>query len=66
MEVGHDTMNDCQDVWDKDYSDIVIDWEIIKDFSSKYRGSVRMSAGLFFTNEEYKEYREEILMRKLP
>ena len=54
------------DVWDKDYSDIKIDREETSKFSHRYRGSMRMSMGLFFSNDEYDYWRNKILARKMP
>lgn len=34
--------------------------------SLRYRGGVRISTGRFWTNEEYKEYREKVLQKAIP
>lgn len=60
------TQKDAIDVWDKDLGDIIVDREKIKMFSSRYRGSVRMASGLFYSNNEYEEWRNTVLNKKLP
>ncbi len=54
------------DVWDIDFGDVVVDREKTKKFSYRYRGSVRMALGLFFSNDEYNHWRERVLSVKLP
>ncbi len=54
------------DIWDKDFGDIVVDRTKVKDFSGKYRGSIRMGLGLFFSNGEYENWRKEELKKPLP
>jgi hypothetical protein len=39
------------------FGDIIIDREKIKMLSSRYRGSVRMASRLFYSNNEYEEWR---------
>lgn len=53
-------------IWDKDFGEIVIDREKTKKFSYRYRGSIRMALGLFFSNDEYDHWREKVLSTKLP
>lgn len=55
-----------EDVWDKSFEDIIIDREKTKQFSYRYRGSMRMSMGLFFSNDEYNHWRNKVLSEKLP
>ncbi len=60
------TQKDATDIWDKNFGDIIVDREKIKMFSSRYRGSVRMASGLFYSNNEYEEWRNTVLSQKLP
>jgi len=59
-------MSDEKSVWDKDFGDIVIDREKTKQFSYRYRGSMRMTMGLFFSNDEYDQWRDKVLSKKMP
>ena len=59
-------MVEREDVWDKNFGDIIIDREKTKKFSYRYRGSMRMSMGLFFSNDEYKQWRDKVLSEKMP
>ena len=61
-----ETKSKTKDVWDIDFSDIVIDRDKNSKFSYRYRGSMRMSMGLFFSNDEYNHWRDKVLSRKLP
>lgn len=61
-----ETKSTKKDVWDKDFSEIVIDRDKTNKFSHRYRGSMRMSMGLFFSNNEYNHWRDKVLSRKLP
>lgn len=54
------------DIWDKDYGEIVVDKEKTRRFSYRYRGSMRMSMGLFFSNNEYNLWRDKVISVKLP
>ena len=55
-----------EDVWDMDFSKPKIDRELTKLFSSKHRGSVRISMGLFLTDEEWEKIKEEDAKHPLP
>lgn len=59
-------MSDEKSVWDKDFADIVIDREKTKQFSYRYRGSMRMTMGLFFSNDEYDQWRARVLSKQMP
>ena len=61
-----ETKSKTKDVWDIDFSDIVIDRDKNSKFSHRYRGSMRMSMGLFYSNNEYNHWRDKVLSRKLP
>ena len=54
------------DIWDKDFGDIIVDREKTMRFSYRYRGSMRMARGLFFSNDEYNSWRNAVLSKKLP
>ena len=54
---------------DRDFSKPKIDEEareIAKERASRYRSSVRIANGLFYTDEEREKTREELLKVKLP
>jgi hypothetical protein len=36
------------------------------EYSSHYRGSVRLALGRFWTDKEYDEYRKAVLAKRLP
>ncbi len=40
--------------------------EMTKEYSGRFRGSVRVSTGRFWTDQEYEEYRKRILSTPLP
>lgn len=57
------------EVWEYEFPDLKIDEntrEIAKKLSHRYRGSVRMSTGLFYTDTEWEEKRKRILNTPLP
>ncbi len=60
------TMVEKEDVWDKSFGDIIVDREKTKKFSYRYRGSMRMSMGLFFSNDEYNHWSDKVLSEKMP
>ncbi|MCL1791324.1 MAG: hypothetical protein FWG40_08210 [Peptococcaceae bacterium] len=37
--------------------------EIVEDYARKCRGSVRFATGRFYTDDEYKEWRQSVLGR---
>lgn len=53
-----------KDIWDIDFRDP----KFVRDpaLLAKYRGSVRLSAGLFYTTDEWQCERERILKQRLP
>lgn len=55
-----------RDVWDAEFGDLVIDKELTRDFSTKHRGSIRISNGLFCTKEEFIAEKKKILSQPLP
>ncbi len=59
-------IKDKDEIWDKDFSDLVIDRELTERFATKNRGSVRISSGLFYTKKEYEIKRKKILSEPLP
>jgi len=63
---GRTVVKETKDIWDKDFGDIIVDREKTKRFSYRYRGSMRMSMGLFFSNNEYDCWRNAVLSKKLP
>ncbi|MEA1924869.1 MAG: hypothetical protein U9M95_03275 [Candidatus Altiarchaeota archaeon] len=57
------------DVWNKEYAELNIteeSRELIKKGRRRYRGSVRISRGLFHTTEERKRLMDELLSAQLP
>lgn len=59
--------------WDElletDFPDIKFTKETVKSAmknSARYRGSVRFSLGLFWTDDEYEKYRKKVLNTPLP
>lgn len=59
-------VEETADVWDRDFGDIIVDKEKTMRFSYRYRGSMRMAMGLFFSNDEYDCWRDAVLSKKLP
>ncbi len=55
-----------EDIWDIDFKEPKFDRDLTSKFSSKHRGSVRLSMGLFYTDEEWAQKRKEVLNRPLP
>ena len=55
-----------ESVWDKDFGEIIVDREKTKKFSYRYRGSMRMTMGLFFSKNEYNQWRDKVLSKKMP
>ncbi|KAF5416751.1 MAG: hypothetical protein C5S38_02530 [Candidatus Methanophagaceae archaeon] len=65
-EVGH-LME--ENVLDLEFREPQIDEEareIAKEYASRYRGSVRISHGLFYTDEELEKTMQELIKVKLP
>ena len=65
-EVGHLTEKNALDM---EFSKLTIDEEVravTKELGSRYRGSVRVTHGLFYTDEELEKTRQELLKVKLP
>ena len=65
-EVGRLTKENALDL---DFSKPKIDEEakvVAKELASRYRGSVRITHGLFYTDEELEKTRQELLKVKLP
>ena len=54
------------DIWDIDFKQPMFDRDLTMMFSSKHRGSVRLSMGLFYTKEEWDRVREKVLNTPLP
>lgn len=58
---------DEKEIWERDFRDDVdIDRDQSRKFSQRFRGSIRISKGLFFTKEEYENWRKENSEPKLP
>ena len=55
-----------RDVTDEDFRDAKFDRELTEKFAGKHRGSVRISTGRFYTNEEWDQRRKILLKVKLP
>lgn len=55
-----------QDVIDIEPKEPKIDRALTSKFSSKHRGSVRLSLGLFYTKEEWEQRRKELVAKPLP
>lgn len=65
-DVGHLTEENALDM---EFSKLTIDEEVravTKELGSRYRGSVRITHGLFYTDEELEKTRQELLKVKLP
>ena len=57
------------DVLEKEYGKIIIDEEVretTKKFGFRLRGGVRITHGLFYTDEEKEKEKKELLKVKLP
>ena len=53
-----------EEVWDTDFSDLKIDEntkKITKRLANRFRGGVRISTGMFYTDEEWEKKREKII-----
>ncbi len=55
-----------QDVWDIEPSKLKVSRELVRRFAIKHRGSVRISMGFFYTNEEWQKRRNKVINQKLP
>ncbi len=58
-----------KDIWETNLPPVNIDEdtrEITKHLAGKYRGSVRISAGLFYTDKEFEKERKRLLDIQLP
>jgi len=55
-----------EDIWDTDFKEPRIDRDLTLAFATKHRGSVRLSMGLFYTDEEWKAIRKKVLGTPLP
>jgi len=53
-------------VWDIKYKEPKIDRGLTYRFAVRHRGSVRISQGLFYTNEEWERKKEAVLAKGLP
>lgn len=57
----------CEDVNEnKEYSMEEKDKAEQQKIAAKQRGSVRMALGMYYTDEEYKKYRETVYSKELP
>ena len=54
------------DIWDIDFQEPKFDRDLTVSFGSKHRGSIRLSMGLFYTDEEWNEIRQDVLKTPLP
>jgi hypothetical protein len=55
-----------RDIWDVEFKPPVIDRNLTMVFGSKHRGSIRLSMGLFYTDEEWNKIRKRVLEIPLP
>ena len=53
-------------ILETDYVHREIDKQFVEDNPGKVRGSIRISAGLFLSNQEREEWRQQVLKSKLP
>ena len=54
------------DIWDLEFGELEIDRDLIQEFASRHRGSVRISMGLFCTKKEFEKEKKEVLSRSIP
>ncbi len=54
------------DIWDMEFGELEIDRDLIQEFASRHRGSVRVSMGLFCTKKEFEKEKKEVLSRSIP
>ena len=54
------------DIWDIDFKEPRIDRNLTLAFAAKHRGSIRLSMGLFYTDEEWETIRKKVLRTPLP
>lgn len=57
---------DEENVLDMELKEPKLDRLLSRRFSTRNRGSVRMSLGLFYTKEEWEQRRKELVARPLP
>lgn len=58
---------DEKEVLERDFrQDVEIDKDLSLRFRHRFRGSVRVTEGLFFERNEYEKWKEEVLKSKLP
>jgi hypothetical protein len=55
-----------RNVTDEDLGNAKFDRELTKQYAGKHRGSVRISTGRFYTEEEWQQRRKQLLKVKLP
>lgn len=59
-----------EDIMNMDYPDITVENDVDREkaifFGNRFRGSIRLGAGLFYTANEYKEYVDKVRAIKLP
>ena len=54
------------DIWDLEFGELEVDRNLIQEFASRHRGSVRISMGLICTKKEFEKEKEEVLSRPIP
>lgn len=55
-----------EDIWDTDFKKPRINRDLTLEFAHKHRGSVRISMGLFLSDEEWEEVRRKVSETPLP
>lgn len=54
------------DIVEADFGPMRIDREQVKKFSLRHRGSVRLSSGKYYTEEEFEDRKKKIFKEPLP
>lgn len=55
-----------KEILESDFGPLKIDKDKVRKFIWSHRGSVRLSSGRYYTNEEYEERRKKVLKTPLP
>ena len=55
-----------RDIVEADFGPMRIDREQVKKFSLRHRGSVRLSSGKYYTEEEFEDKKKKIFKEPLP
>lgn len=55
-----------RDIVEADFGSMRIDREQVRKFSLRHRGSVRLSSGKYYTEEEFEDRKKKIFKEPLP